>query len=168
MDKRLSEDFPVEWEDDHFVTRREFFKFLTLASGGMAVGTAALAAYAQVPREEIQFEPARICSEEDLAPGTALAFTYPRPNDLCLLVRRKDGEYVGFTRRCTHLSCPVNYEPGGQGAPERLFCPCHNGAFSVEDGKVLQGPPPHPIPRVRVEVKDGEVWAMGIVKGHHE
>lgn len=165
MNDKLKEDFPIDWEDDHFVTRREFFKFLTLASGGVAVGTAALAAYAQIPREELKFEAAKICSTEDLKPGSALAFSYPRPGDLCILVRKQDGEYVAFKRRCTHLSCPVEYEVKNE--RELLYCPCHNGAFSLEDGSVVQGPPPHPLPQVKIEVRGSEIWATGAIKGDH-
>lgn len=160
MNDKLKEDFPIEWEDDHFVTRREFFKFLTLASGGIALGTGALAVYSRLPKAERKFVPALICGVDDLRPGSALAFSYPRPSDLCILVRKRDGEFVAYSRRCTHLSCPVEYENlDGQ---ERLYCPCHNGAFSVEDGRVLQGPPPHPIPRIRLNVQNGEVVAMGV------
>jgi len=165
MSDQLKADFPIEWEDDHFVTRREFFKFLTLASGGLAVGTGALAAYASMPKAERHFEPAKVCDVADLAPGESLAFSYPRPRDLCILVRRKDGEFVAFNRRCTHLSCPVNYEV--REGQEMLYCPCHNGAFSVEDGSVLQGPPPHPIPRIRLEERDGEIWAVGAFLEKH-
>ncbi|MBL8088258.1 MAG: Rieske (2Fe-2S) protein [Chthonomonas sp.] len=163
MNEKLMEDFPIEWEDDHFVTRREFFKFLTLASSGIAVGTAALAAYAQIPREEIRFDPAKICSLDDLQPGSSLAFSYPRPSDLCILVRLKSGEFVAYKRRCTHLSCPVEYEV--KNGRELLYCPCHNGAFSLEDGRVLQGPPPHPLPQIKVETRGSEVWAVGAIAG---
>jgi len=165
MSERIREDFPIEWEDDHFVTRREFFKFVTLASGGVAVGTVAVAAYAQLPKTVRSFEPAMIATIGDLDAGSAMPFNYPRPTDLCLLVRRKDGEFVAFNRRCTHLSCPVEYQAREQG--ERLFCPCHNGAFSVEDGSVLQGPPPHPIARITLEIRGDEIWAVGIHKGEH-
>lgn len=160
MNDKLKEDFPIDWEDDHFVTRREFFRFMTLASGGIAVGTAALAAYAKLPKHEREFEPAKVCNIDDLKPGSALAFSYPRENDICLLVRKKSGDFAAFKRRCTHLSCPVEYEVNDQ--VERLFCPCHNGAFSLEDGRVLQGPPPHPLPRIRVEIRGSEVWALGV------
>jgi Rieske Fe-S protein len=159
MDEKLRDDFPVNWEDDHFVTRREFFKFMTLASGGLALGTAAMAAYTKLPKHERAFEPARIASIADLSPGEAMPFNYPRPRDLCLLVRRKDGEYVAYSRRCTHLSCPVVYEAGTK---ERLFCPCHNGAFSVEDGGVLQGPPPHALPRIVIDIRGEEIYAVGV------
>lgn len=165
MNPKLNEDFPINWEDDHFVTRREFFKFLTMASGGITVGTVALAAYTQLSKTERSFEPAMICKVDDLKPGSALAFSYPRPGDLGILVRKRDGEFVAFTRRCTHLSCPVEYEV--HDGTELLYCPCHNGAFSLEDGKVLQGPPPHPIPRIKVETRNDEIWALGIFREDH-
>lgn len=166
MDKRLQQEFPVEWEDDHYVTRREFFRFMTLASGGLAAGTAAIAGYAQLPKSERKFDAALICNIDDLKAGSSLAFSYPRTSDLCLLVRKQDGEFVGFTRRCTHLSCPVDYQING--GEERLFCPCHNGAFSLEDGRVTQGPPPHPLPQIRLEIRGTEVWAIGVVSKEKE
>lgn len=165
MSKKLSDDFPIEWEDDHFVTRREFFRFLTLASGGIAFGTAALAAYATLPKDERKFDPAKICDVDDVKPGASLAFSYPRPSDLCILVRKKDGEFVAYNRRCTHLSCPVDYKVKDD--KEMLYCPCHNGAFSLEDGSVLQGPPPHPIPRIQLEQRGTDLWALGVMKGSH-
>ncbi len=161
MDSQTKRDFPIDWEEDHYVSRREFFKFVTLASGGLAAGSVAMAAWTQLPKKEISFEPAAIAKISDLQPGKALAFSYPRPSDLCLLVQKPDGDYVAYSRRCTHLSCPVDYQPDRH----RLFCPCHNGAFSVEDGTVLQGPPPHPLPQVLVEVRGDEIWATGVKHG---
>lgn len=158
MERRLSDDFPIDWEEDQFVSRREFFKFMTLASGGLAIGSVGLAAWSQGIRDQRQFEGKRIAKLDDIVAGTALAFSYPRPTDLCLLVRRPDGSVVAFSRRCTHLSCPVDYQP----EKERLFCPCHNGAFSTTDGKVLQGPPPHPLPQIVIENREGELWAVGV------
>ena len=38
-------------------------------------------------------------------------------------------------------------------------------AISAKDGKVLQGPPPHPLPEIVIEDRDGELWAVGIRKG---
>lgn len=157
-DSHLQQDFPIDWEEDHFVSRREFFKFMTLASGGLALGSAALAVWSRVPRDQRKFDPAKVVRASEIAPGTALAFTYPRPTDLCLLVRKPDGEFVAYSRRCTHLSCPVDYQP----EQHRLYCPCHNGAFAVDDGRVLQGPPPRPLPRVMLETRGDEVWAVGV------
>lgn len=160
MDKRLQEDFPIDWVDDGFVSRREFFKFMTVASGGLAVGSVSLAAWSRLSRNDRTFDPKMIGRLEDVELGSTLAFSFPRETDICLLVRRTDGSYSAFSRRCTHLSCPVDFQP----ERNRLYCPCHNGAFSAVDGSVLQGPPPHPLPQIVIEERDGELWAVGIRK----
>jgi Rieske Fe-S protein len=50
----------------------------------------------------------------------------------------------------------------------RLECPCHEGYFSMDDGRVLQGPPPRPLPRIRLEERAGELHAVGVDLGTHE
>src|SRR5918994_391750 len=60
--------------------------------------------------------------------------------------------------KCTHLSCAVFYVAGAR----RLECPCHEGYFAVEDGSVLQGPPPRPLPRVILRRRGDELVATGI------
>jgi len=75
-----------------------------------------------------------------------------------LLLRTAEDDYVAYSQKCTHLSCAVYPSTDGK----RLECPCHEGYFSVEDGRVLQGPPPRPLPRVAVERRGGTVWAVGV------
>lgn len=161
MDEGLKEDFSIDWEEDQYVSRREFLKFMTLASGGLAVGSAAMAVWANVPREKLAFEPMRVASLSKLGKNEAFPFNYPRQSDICLLIRKPDGSIVAFSRRCTHLSCPVEFEPDRN----RLYCPCHNGAFSLEDGRVLQGPPPEPLPQIMLEIRGDEIWAIGVKRG---
>ena len=36
---RWREDFPINWEDDHYVTRRSFTTFLTFISSALFLGT---------------------------------------------------------------------------------------------------------------------------------
>lgn len=160
MEDRLREDFPIDWEEDAYVSRREFFKFMTLASGGLALGSAGMAAWARLDRGRRAFDPVRIASLDAVAPGTSVPFSFPTPRDICILIRHPDGTLSAFSRRCTHLSCPVDHRPGS----DRLYCPCHNGAFSARDGSVLQGPPPRPLLRIEVEERDGELWAVGVVE----
>lgn len=67
---------------------------------------------------------------------------------------RRNGEtsFTAFAVNCTHLGCPVNWLEGA-----RLFlCPCHGGVYNA-DGSVAGGPPPHPLLRYEVRVRDGEV-----------
>ncbi|MBS1717639.1 MAG: Rieske (2Fe-2S) protein [Armatimonadetes bacterium] len=158
MDQELKQSFPVDWVEDNYVSRREFFKFLTLASGGLAAGSVGMAVFSSINRGRISFEPAMIANVSDVPVGGSLQFSYPRPQDLCVLIQPKAGEYVAYSRRCTHLSCPVEYQP----EHERLYCPCHNGAFSLTDGQVLQGPPPRPLPKVLLEVRGAEIYALGV------
>lgn len=160
MDPQLQKDFPIDWEEDQYVTRREFFKFMTLASGGLAAGSAALAVWSSVPRERRAFERAMIAAANDVPVGGSFQFSYPRPSDICILMQPEPGKFVAYSRRCTHLSCPVEFQPEQQ----RLYCPCHNGAFSVQDGHVLQGPPPRPLPRIELDVREGQIYAVGVAE----
>ena len=157
MEERLIQDFPVDWEEDHYVSRREFFKFMTLASGGLAIGSGALVVWSKT-RREIKFEEALVANVSDVPVGGSLQFSYPRPSDLCVLIQTEPGSFVAYSRRCTHLSCPVEVQVD----KSRLYCPCHNGAFNLADGKVLQGPPPRPLPRIEIEVRGDQIYALGV------
>ena len=37
----------------------------------------------------------------------------------------------------------------------------HEGNFAPRTGAVLSGPPPRPLGRIDVEVRDGAIWALG-------
>ncbi len=161
MDDRLVEEFPVNWEDDDYVTRREFFRFMTLASGGLAVGSGAIAAWTTLSRSERSLDEVKVAAADQIPVGGSIAFEYPRKGDLCLLIHKEPGHFVAYSRRCTHLSCPVDYQP----ELKRLYCHCHNGAFSLEDGRVLQGPPPRPLPRILIQLRQDGIYAVGIAKG---
>lgn len=61
------------------------------------------------------------------------------------------GEILALSSRCTHLGCPVVFEPEDEQAP--LHCPCHDAVFSAT-GAVLEGPPARPLDRMPIEVPD--------------
>ena len=161
MKDRLAADFPIDWLEDEYVSRREFVKFLTLASGGMALASGGLAAWSQIPRHRRSFERRLVARVADVSVGGWRQFSYPRSEDTCILVRTDQGAFVAFSRRCTHLSCPVIWQPEAG----RLYCPCHDGAFSVADGHVLQGPPARSLPQIELSVEDGMVYAIGVRRG---
>ena len=151
-------DFPYDREEEAQVTRREFCNFLGLTSASLFVGAAGFAGKAAYDeRRTPQFPSSKIEGADTLAPGSSLNFRYPTAGDSAILVRTLDGDLHAFGQKCTHLSCPVYFER----AHQRLECPCHDGAFDAKTGNVLYGPPPRPLDAIKLEVRDGEVWAVG-------
>jgi Rieske Fe-S protein len=153
------DDFPVSWADDHFVTRRQFTKSLTLLSGATFCASGALAVLGRVtvPGSGETVTPRKIASVGEIPVGGVRSFEFPEPGEPCLLIRSAPDRFVAFSQRCTHLGCPVLY----RAASRQLHCPCHEGYFDAEDGRVLAGPPPRPLPRIRLERKGDELWATG-------
>ena len=151
-------DFPIEWGADNYVTRREFTKFLVLASGAAVVGNGYFVLRRQ-EHEEHAYPSREIALEDELQPGQVKLFRYPTADDAAMLIRLADGTFVAYTQKCTHLSCPVNFiaQRG------RLECPCHNGAFDVRTGAVLEGPPPRPLPHIELRIADGKIFAERVI-----
>ena len=145
------DEFSIDQATDLYVTRRQFSKFLVLTSLGMFAGNLWILIrswFGGAP----SFQPQPVGRIDELAVGDVKLFSYPTPEDPCIMVRTGTDTIVAFSQKCTHLSCAVYYAK-----PEnRLECPCHEGYFSVEDGSVLQGPPPRPLPRVVLK-RDGNV-----------
>ncbi len=154
---RWREDFPIRWENDHYVTRRDLTKFLTLGSL-LLVGANGVIAFAGYARQPHVYEPARIAAVDAVPPGGSLLFRYPTEEDPCILVRDAEGAFQAYSQVCTHLACAVIYRP----AEEDLYCPCHRGIFDLREGDPVAGPPTRRLPRVRLEQRGAELWAMGV------
>jgi Rieske Fe-S protein len=153
------EEFSVAAAEQGHVERRQFSKFLVLTSAGMFAGQIWLLAKDWFSKTAETVWPRKVVAREgDLAVGAAKVFEYPGPQDNCLLVRVDEKRYVAYSQKCTHLSCAVVYSAKSR----RLECPCHEGYFSIEDGHVVQGPPPRPLPQVTLEVQDGNLVATGM------
>jgi menaquinol-cytochrome c reductase iron-sulfur subunit len=74
------------------------------------------------------------------------------------LRRESDTTFIAFSANCTHLGCPVRWMEGA----ELFMCPCHGGVY-YKDGNVAAGPPPRPLFRYDVRIKNGEVKMNAIV-----
>lgn len=151
------DEFSVFTADERYVSRRQFAKFLVLTSLAMFVGNLWILVRSFFSRRPAY--PAITVARVDEIPvqGVKL-FSYPTPQQQCIMVRITNDSYVAFSQKCTHLSCAVFYSP----EQNRLDCPCHNGAFSIHDGSVLQGPPRRPLPRITLEHRGNELLATGI------
>ncbi len=69
-----------------------------------------------------------------------------------VVTQPKAGEFVAFSSICTHAGCPVSEVANGT-----INCPCHGSMFSIEDGAVVAGPAPAPLPPVQVAVDGDQV-----------
>lgn len=145
--------------------RRRFLGWLTGGLGALAV------ILASVPVVGVVFAPLRrtspqvwrgVARADDVAIGQTLKVTFfdPEPvpwagfaaRSAAWLRREDDGSFVAFSIYCTHTGCPVRWDNGA-----RLFlCPCHGGTF-YSDGSIAAGPPPVPLERHPVRVRDGNV-----------
>jgi arsenite oxidase small subunit len=159
------EELSVFTADERYVGRRQFAKFLVLTSLGMFVGNLWLLAKSLWRRPAGAVEPVvPIMRLAELPVGGAKRFSYPGPDDHCLVVRYAEDRVAAYSQKCTHLSCAVVYEHASQ----KLVCPCHHGFFAIEDGRVLQGPPPRPLPRVRLERRGDLLVAVGMAAREEE
>ena len=150
-------DFPIDWPADHYVERRDFMKFMVLTSGAFTTGQFWIAAE-QWLRSHQPHDARRIASLRALPVGAALVFYYPDEHDNCLLIRVSERELVAYGQKCTHLSCAVTPRV----SEGTLHCPCHEGTFDLRTGNVLAGPPPRPLPRIRLDIRGDDVYATGI------
>ena len=150
------QDFPLTSAGEDEVTRREFVRYLVLASGGFAAGNVGVALWSSL-RSINEGEPRPIVALSRLPEGRAHLFDYPTGSDPAILVHLPGGELRAFSQKCTHLGCVVYYEP----EKAEMECPCHEGHFDAVTGEVTGGPPQRPLGRIDVEVRDGTVWALG-------
>jgi Rieske Fe-S protein len=151
------QDFPLTSAGEDEVTRREFVRYLVLASGGFAAGNVGIALWSSLRSINIG-EPRPIVALAEVPEGTAHLFGYPTDADPAILVHLPGGELRAFSQKCTHLGCVVYYQPD----KGEMECPCHEGHFDATTGAVKAGPPQRPLGRIDVEVRDGTVWALGV------
>ncbi len=129
------------------ITRRETLKTLlgivgACGAAGISYGTYRFLAPGGAESVEVPLSA--------VAAGTTYHFQYGGAPGI--LFRGEDESFRAFSLVCTHLACTVQWKP----ERNEFYCPCHDGFFDAE-GKVLSGPPPAPLERLRVEVKGDKV-----------
>jgi nitrite reductase/ring-hydroxylating ferredoxin subunit len=151
-------EFPYHWDEDDTITRRELLRFTVYTSGALFAAAVGLAAFNRFYRSRAAgVKPLVRLSE--LVPGQAFHFNYPDPDDESILIHLPEGRLVAYSQRCTHLSCSVSYQP----ERERLFCPCHDGAFDPRTGEPIAGPPRRRLPRITLEETNGIIYAKELL-----
>jgi nitrite reductase/ring-hydroxylating ferredoxin subunit len=158
---RWRRDFPIDSDEDDYVSRRDLVKYVVLTSGAFAVGQIWLAYQKLFRPRDAAPRPLPVASVTELAVGGAKTFNYPAGSSPRLLVRLGPRAFVAYDQQCTHLQCPIVpvVEQG------KLHCPCHNGWFDLQSGAPIAGPPQRRLPRVLLEVRAQTVFATGVEDG---
>ena len=154
----VARDFPYEAAGEDEVTRREFARYLVLGAGAFAAGNVGIAVWTQLRTDQHRRAPTDRRPRRRGRRATPTCSATPPSDDPAILVRLDERELVAFSQKCTHLGCVVYYEAD----ESRWHCPCHEGNFDARTGAVISGPPPRPLGRIDVEVRDdGMIWALG-------
>jgi arsenite oxidase small subunit len=153
---RYQQDFPIEWEGDHYVSRREMVKFLTLGSFLLAISNWATAFGRKFVRRN-SGDVKLLGPAKDLELNGQMLFHYPTMESPCIAIRTPQGQLVAYSQVCTHLSCAVVYDK----KENQIVCPCHRGIFDVNLGTPLAGPPTRALPRVKLERRGDQIYATG-------
>lgn len=151
-------DFPIDWGQDEYVSRRDLVKFIVLTSGAFAVGQLWLVVKRWFEKPGAAPAHAEIAKLDELPVGGAKTFHYPEGSTPRLLVRTGERDFVAYDQQCTHLLCPV--VPAV--AEGKLHCPCHNGWFDLQTGRPLAGPPRRALPKVHLQVLNDTIYATGV------
>lgn len=161
------------------LSRRVFLKFLM----GMS---AVLSVIPFIPMVDFFFAESqnqnsskkKIANKKDLPEGSTMVFFFPgeevkHRSFLTHLSQEYQQEamekgtdqfitdgFVAFNTVCPHLECPVELPEG-----DEIVCVCHGGYFSAIDGTVVEGPPPRPLPAIKLEIDEGtgDIYAVELI-----
>lgn len=70
-----------------------------------------------------------------------------------VFLKKEGEELTAFSPLCTHLGCLVKWN----NIEKEFVCVCHGGKFDM-DGKVIAGPPPKPLERLPLDIRNGKVY----------
>lgn len=159
------------------LSRRDFLKMggqtavyagATVASAGVA--TAASEAPSKGNNATLDYPQVVINKAAALPLNTAVTFFYPDAGSLCAIVRLghavpggvgPDQDIVAYSAWCTHMGCPVSYDPDSR----NFKCPCHFSVFDCEkSGQMVTGQATENLPRIvlRYDPSDDSVTAIGV------
>ncbi len=130
--------------------RRDFFQLaLGWCTALFALGASA-AATARFIFPNVLYEPDRrykALKPDDYPEGATFL------PEIRVFVLRRGNRFRAVSAVCTHLSCTVNRPANQQG----FHCPCH-GTYFDDNGTVLNGPAPQPLPWYEVTLsRDGRL-----------
>ncbi len=145
----------TETEEDDDTEPLSRADFIRMAFGGTVVlwGGVALApivAYLTPPpsqdEEASKITSVEVCKLSDLPKGSGRNFRFG--SFPAVVIHDQEGTLHAFKAICTHLGCTVQFRADKQ----CIYCACHGGVYDASSGKNVAGPPPKPLPPLKVAV----------------
>jgi len=133
--------------DPEPIPRRDFLGLAALGAMAAALGLSILGML-RLPKAAVSASPAKkfsVSLPDTLPEGEA--FIPPGRN--VAVFRDSEGVFA-ISTVCTHLGCIVKSSATG------FDCPCHGSRFA-EDGTVIKGPAPKPLPWLKVTGSGGTI-----------
>lgn len=139
------------------ISRKNFLNIvkMALAATGLTALAAPIVAFFYPSNlQETPSEPVDAGPVENLPVNESITVKFGRYP--AIIINTPDG-IKAYSSVCTHFACLVKWDK------ERgeIICPCHDAAFSPQDGSVLGGPAPSSLTAFNVEVKDGHIFVGG-------
>jgi Rieske Fe-S protein len=168
-----------EGTEDEGISRRAFLKCLNSISTLLSlIPFAPMYQFLFSKKTENSQNRKKIANVSEISEGSTKVFFYPGEEDVdrSFLVHlphkfadkaRDEGKsefivdgFVALNTVCTHLECFTGFPEEDQ-----IVCPCHGGYFSLVDGTVLDGPPPRPLPMIKLEIEKetGNIYAVELI-----
>ncbi len=136
-------------------SRRDFIANIILSTGTV-LGLGSLAylflefLYPVVPPIKLVEVP--VGKPDDIPPDGVRLVQLPEGP---VMLEKGENEVRAFSAICTHLGCTVQWHP----EKKEFICPCHQGIYDF-NGNVVSGPPPRPLEKLPVKLRDGQVFVL--------
>jgi len=133
--------------------------FLNVMLGGAGIIATASVAYPiaryLIPPKTVQpgIGTIDVTKADKVKPNSGMIFRIGSKPGILIRTPLPGAELRAFSAVCTHLGCTVQYRPDLQ----HIWCACHNGHYDLF-GRNISGPPPRPLPRYDVTVRENEVF----------
>lgn len=153
--------------------RRGFTRRQALVGGGTATlagGTAIVVAGCGggTKKKQASYPRVTIAKLSNIQPNKPISFNYPLKSQASVLIDVGEAvpegvgpkqSIVAYSVLCQHMGCPTSYQP----SVGEFVCPCHQSRYDpARLGSIVQGVAMLPLPRVLLEVSNGEVQAVGV------
>jgi arsenite oxidase small subunit len=135
---------------------------------GATGAVAAAAGTGRAAAAHTSYPKLRVISLAKLKPNRPFTFSYPLKAQASVLIDMGKAvpagvgpkkSIVAYSLFCQHMGCPVEYQP----KIREFVCPCHQSRYDPERlGSIIQGVAMLPLPRIKLQVKRGAVWAVGV------